>query len=326
MMSETLSNDQAIRHHTFSDLLKIIGQPKQVDGLQIYITENEKKEIPFLYPFRTDYYFVLLVSSGEISVKLNLVDYVVRKGEFILFYPDAVCQFKSSTEIVSTSCISFSKDFLLKAGIYQKYLAAFNLLGPDLSPHVILESEEEILLSGLFKMLYANTVTRKKNEFSQEIIQHSFSLLCYELISIFYNHNRQLKTKLTRKQDLASRFMKLLLKYYREERSVQFYAGQLSVTPRYLTQTVKESVGKTAGQLIDEMVITEAMILLNDPSNSIGQVAISLQFSDQFFFSKFFKNQTGRTPTEYRKSKRMNSLTEESPVEFSSVSILSDII
>lgn len=228
MVGEALSNDQVIRHHTFSEILQIVGHTKQIDGLHIFITENERKEVPFLYPFRTDHYLILMVSSGEISVRLNLVDYVVRKGEFILFYPDAVCQFRSSSELVSTSCFSFSKDFLLKAGMYQKYVSAFDLLGPDLSPHVVLEGDEEVILASLFRMLYANTVTRKKNEFSQEIIQHTFSLLCYELVSIFYNHNRQLKTKMSRKQDLASRFMKLLLKYYREERSVQFYAEQLS--------------------------------------------------------------------------------------------------
>ena len=325
MVGETLNNDQVIRHHAFTEILQIIGHTKQIDGLHVYNTENERKEVPFLYPFRTDHYLILMVSSGEISVRINLVDYIVRPGEFILFYPGAVCQFKSASELVSTSCFSFSKDFLLKAGMYQKYVSAFDLLGPDLSPHILLEGDEEVILGGLFRMLYANTVTRKKNEFSQEIIQHTFSLLCYELVSIFYNHNRQLKTKISRKQDLVSKFMKLLLKYYREERSVQFYAEQLSVTPRYLTQTVKEIVGKTAGQLIDEMVITEAMILLNDPSCSIGQVAASLQFSDQFFFSKFFKNQTGMTPSDYRKSKPVNQIPDQPSVEISSPSILSDI-
>ena len=96
-------------------------------------------------------------------------------------------------------------------------------------------------------------------------------------------------------------FVKLLSDSFREERSVIFYAEQLHVTPRYLSQTVKEVTGKSAGELIDEMVILEAKALLNDVSLTISQVADSLYFSDQFFFSKYFKRLTGLSPSEYKK-------------------------
>lgn len=318
-------DNQSVRTHTFSELLIILGQPRQIDGLQVTVTENERKAIPIFYPFRFDQYFVCMVSAGELSLKLNLVNHVIREGEFVLIEPGTICQFTGSSEFISSACISFSNDFLLKAGIYQKYISAFKLLGPNLSTHLVLEKEEIALLSGIFKMLYANIVTREKNEFSQEIIQHNFSLAIYELINVFYHHHQELKSKPTRKQDLTARFMKLLIKWYKEERSVQFYAGQLAITPRYLTQTVKEVAGKTAGDLIDEMVITEAMILLNDPACSIGQVAVLLQFSDQFFFSKFFKNKTGLTPSEYRKSKQQTFVIKEELSVPSQERILSDI-
>jgi AraC family transcriptional activator of pobA len=318
-------DNQVVRNHTFSELLIILGQTRQLDGLQVSITENERKAIPIFYPFRFDQYFFFMVRSGEISLKLNLVNHVIRAGEFILIEPGTICQFTGSSELMSSSCMSFSNDFLLKAGTYQKYLSAFKLLGPNLSTHLVLEGKEIALLSDIFKMLYNNIVTREKNEFSQEIIQHNFNLAIYELINVFYHHNQELKSKPTRKQDITARFMKLLIKHYQQERSVQFYAGQLAITPRYLTQTVKGVAGKTAGDLIDEMVITEAMILLNDPIHSIGQVAISLQFSDQFFFSKFFKNKTGLTPSEYRKSKEQTSVMIEEFSVQSQERILSDI-
>ena len=79
-----------------------------------------------------------------------------------------------------------------------------------------------------------------------------------------------------------------------------FYAGILHVTPKYLSKTVKEITGKTCGEMIDEMVVIEAKALLNDTSLTIGQVADELHFSDQFFFSKYFKKQTGISPFGYR--------------------------
>jgi AraC-like DNA-binding protein len=96
------------------------------------------------------------------------------------------------------------------------------------------------------------------------------------------------------------RFMKLLSLHFREERSVQYYAAKMFVTPKHLTKMVKELTGKTCGEFIDEMVIAEAKILLNDSANSVANVADLLHFSDQFFFSKFFKNATGLSPSQYK--------------------------
>jgi AraC-like DNA-binding protein len=325
MMEPVKIDSQEVRNHTFAEFLNIMGQPSQLDGLQVCIVENEQKAIPIFYPFRIDQYFFCMVTDGELSVKLNLVNHVIRQGEFVLIEPDTICQFIGSSEFISNACISFSNDFLLKAGIYQKFVSAFNLLGPQLSTHLVLEKEEITLLSDIFKALYSNIVTRERNEFSQEIIQHNFSMVIYELMNVFYHHNQELKSKSTRKQDIATRFMKLLIKHYKTERSVQFYAGQLAITPRYLTQTVKDVTGKTAGDLVDEMVITEAMILLNQPANSVGQVAGLLQFSDQFFFSKFFKNNTGLTPSEYRKSKQQTPVIVDEFSAHAQERILSDI-
>jgi AraC-like DNA-binding protein len=48
------------------------------------------------------------------------------------------------------------------------------------------------------------------------------------------------------------------------------------------------------------MVITEAKILLEDLGQSVASVAEQLNFSDQFFFSKFFKRHTGINPSQYK--------------------------
>ncbi len=88
---------------------------------------------------------------------------------------------------------------------------------------------------------------------------------------------------------------------FNEQRNVQYYANELNVNPKYLTQTVKEVSGKSAGELIDDFVIQEAKLLLTDSSLSISEVGDILHFSDQSFFGKFFKRHTGFSPSEFRK-------------------------
>jgi AraC-like DNA-binding protein len=86
------------------------------------------------------------------------------------------------------------------------------------------------------------------------------------------------------------------------QRNVNTYAEQLSITPKYLTETVKEITGKTAGEIIDDFVLLEAKLLLDNPALSIAEIADELHFSDQSFFGKYFKRHAGVSPKEYRHS------------------------
>jgi AraC-like DNA-binding protein len=88
--------------------------------------------------------------------------------------------------------------------------------------------------------------------------------------------------------------------YVKEQRSVKYYADQLAITPKYLTEVVNEVTGKSAGELIDEKVVQEVKFLLNNSHYTIGQIADALHFSDQSFLRKFFKRISGVSPSEYR--------------------------
>ena len=149
-------------------------------------------------------------------------------------------------------------------------------------------------------MLYEKDHSNTEHPFIEEVIHHAFSLFMLELAAIVRKHRGNTPFKVTRKEDIVMSFMKVLSGHFKEERSVQFYANLLFITPKHLTKTVKELTNKTCGELIDDMVILEAKVLLNDHTLSVANVADHLHFSDQFFFSKFFKRHTGLTPTEFR--------------------------
>jgi len=95
---------------------------------------------------------------------------------------------------------------------------------------------------------------------------------------------------LSRKEDLVIRFFNLLSRYFKEERSVQYYAELLFVTPKYLTESVKEMTGKTAGEFIDEAVIMEAKILLGTSSLSVPKWLIPCISATSFSLPNSLKN------------------------------------
>ena len=152
-------------------------------------------------------------------------------------------------------------------------------------------------------MLYLkNLVDNNEHPFKEDMMHHGFNLFLLELAAVAKKYRGNEEHGMTRKEDILFNFLKQLAAHFKEERSVQFYADALFMTPKHLTKTVKELTTKTCGEFIDEMVIAEAKILLGDLSYSVGQVADHLHFSDQFFFSKFFKRRTGLSPKEYKSS------------------------
>jgi AraC-like DNA-binding protein len=88
---------------------------------------------------------------------------------------------------------------------------------------------------------------------------------------------------------------------YMQERKLDFYAGKLNVTTKYLSTTLKKHTGRSAGEWIDETIALEARVLLQNLSYTVAQVSNQLNFTDQSTFGKFFKSNTGFSPLEYRK-------------------------
>jgi AraC-like DNA-binding protein len=72
-------------------------------------------------------------------------------------------------------------------------------------------------------------------------------------------------------------------------------------TASNLSRIMKAFSGKTAVKWINDVLVTEAKILLRKPGATVQQIADELNFGDQSSFGKFFKKHTGLTPREYRK-------------------------
>ena len=89
------------------------------------------------------------------------------------------------------------------------------------------------------------------------------------------------------------------------EHEVQFYAGKLCISSKYLTQVSKGMIGRTPKQIIDETLMHEAMKLLDKNNSSIQDISVSLGFPDQSYFGRFFKRLKHMSPQQYRlRSKR----------------------
>lgn len=101
---------------------------------------------------------------------------------------------------------------------------------------------------------------------------------------------------------IAQQYKNKLSRYIYEKSTVAEYAAMLSVSPNHLNKCVKAATGKSAQELLGEMVLLEAKVLLRQTSLTVNEIAWKIGKEDPSDFIRFFKSKTGQTPTEYRKT------------------------
>jgi AraC family transcriptional activator of pobA len=128
----------------------------------------------------------------------------------------------------------------------------------------------------------------------------------FEIFIIFLT--RQAKDKFstsakTRNTELVEEFTSLIEKHFKEKKMVSDYATQLCITPNYLNEIVKKITGHSAGYQIRQRIALEAKRQAVHSGLCMKEVAYQLGFSDAAHFSKFFKSNTGKNFSEFKKAR-----------------------
>jgi len=95
-------------------------------------------------------------------------------------------------------------------------------------------------------------------------------------------------------------FLDLLHSTDVKHRPVEWYAGKLCISPKYLSTLCKKHSGKTANEWITEHVLEDIRYYLKQTDYSIKQICDQLGFPNPSFFSKYVKEHFGQTPAYFR--------------------------
>jgi AraC-like DNA-binding protein len=108
---------------------------------------------------------------------------------------------------------------------------------------------------------------------------------------------------INRNRSVFNTFSNLLAHHYREQHEVAFYAEKAHLTTRHFSVIIKEVVGISASDYIEQYLATQAKnLLLTRPDLSVQQISFYLGFAESPSFCRFFKRCTGMTPNDFRRA------------------------
>lgn len=271
-------------------------------GIQLLNLDKNVNRTLIGVPFRFDHFCLILITVGHLKVNVNASVYCMESDQLMLLSPHLIRKFEGFGEDLEGKVLIFSSEILIRSGIDLKSVGALEMLSPFINPIVTINKNKLQMLAAMLDLLSLKIEDFPKHPYGGKSLQSFFKSIFFDVASLYKIQSQYSEVSGTRREELTFRFLRLLPKNCREIRSLKAYADLLFVTPKHLSRTVKEVTGQTAGVLIGHAVIVEAKTLLNNLELTIGEVAKILNFSSQYFFSKYFKNYCGITPSSYRSS------------------------
>ena len=249
--------------------------------------------------------------SGTAKIKINGKLHELRPNTLFIFNENTVIEQVKTSIRSSGYMITYSRQYLNSIQVDTQDLISIYHGFLD-EPCVQIEPQEAAYIHDISKLMrsvlcdYAPTANRDK------IIASLFAAMFHYVMGILQQHSSNGSNNVSNRTDeLFNRFLDLLREHCSTERSVEFYAQKMGITPKYLSLILKKKSGRNASKLIDEAVVYEAKRLLKYSGLSINEIATKLNFASQSFFGKYFKQRVGVSPSRY---KIWNGHTEENIV------------
>jgi len=195
-------------------------------------------------------------------------------------------------------------DFLWNTPLAKK-IRQYEYFGYATNEALFLSDKEETLINGIIDNI-KNEYHSNIDRFSQEVIIAQLELL-FTYAQRFYE--RQFITRKITNNKILNRLEDVLTDYFNNEDlsskglpSVQYIAGTLNISAKYLGSMLKQLTGQTTQQLIHEKLIEKAKEKLSATDLSVSEIAYELGFEHPQSFSKLFKTKTNVSPLEFRQS------------------------
>lgn len=250
------------------------------------------------------FYLVFLKQGAQCNIKYGRKNYDYQEGSLVFIGPEQMVSLEGDGEDYQPSghALLFHPDLLIATPL-AKNIKNYSFFSYDLSEALHLSDDEKQEVFECF-----NKIAR---ELKKPVDKHSRKLIVAN-IELFLNYcvrfyDRQFITRDIVNIELVEKFTSLLYNYFSTDimlsnriPTVSYFANELHLSPNYFGDLIKKETGKTPLEHIQNKVLEVAKEKILESGRPISEIAYELGFSYPQHFTRFFKQQTGQTPGQYR--------------------------
>ena len=240
-----------------------------------------------------------LCMKGSIKASINLIDYTIHEGDLITLFPGTIIEFKGDINPVQFCFVGFSSDVICQVNLMEVCGTSYpKILDQPITTH---KGATKKYLEDYFT-LFSNVTNDETVELHPDIILYQLKSILLGVSNVYVKQPYH-PVSCNRQEQIYRDLLQLITKHYVTERTAQFYASKLGLTPQHLSTTVKQVTGGTVLDLIAHVVILDAKAKLKSTNLSVQEISYALNFPTPSFFGKYFKRYVGMSPLSYKQSK-----------------------
>ena len=257
--------------------------------IEIYRLEDIVGDTVFNNYQRYDFYQVLWFTKagGDRSYFLDFEEYTVEDNQVILIFPGQIDRLDPKDKEGFLFAVNNDSFYRINQRMQCDYLNGYYS-----NVFVALDKKTQSSLKTLTELM----LTEYGSENRILLMENYMEAFLFHISCLFDSSNNQL----SKTDSQVAELMRLIDKHYVNQRETEFYAEILGMTHKRLNEMTVKGTGKTVKQHLQDRLILEIKKEIRLRNKNLKEIAYDLGFSEPGYFTRFFKQQTGITPTEFR--------------------------
>lgn len=296
-----------VKISSISQLHQLLQLPKPLHPM-LSVVDNTTMSLStelISSPFLFDFYKISYKYSTNGKIGYGQGYYDFNEGGMMFTAPNQLIFIEEDAEAKYYGyTLFFHPDFIRNYPL-GKNIKKYGFFSYNTNEALHLSDKEKDKIIGILDNIN-NELHTAIDEISQDVIV-SYMEVLLNYSNRFYK--RQFITRKTVNNDLLSHLEQILDAYFNDEKglnnglpTVEYLAGQLHVSSRYLSDMLRTLTGQGAQQHIHEKLIEKAKEKLSTTNLSVSEIAYELGFEHSQSFSKLFKAKTKQSPNEFKQS------------------------
>lgn len=242
------------------------------------------------------FFAIMFIDNGKGQHNIDFRNYNFKKGDIIFISNEQVHAF-SQDKCYKGYLILFTDEFLMK-NLSNQEMRAFSSLYNYQIYNPIVEVGNEFYEDYLRLIQDIKIEYQAKNDhLKEDILRNKLKVLLLKSERFKNNHSQIVNSKYYSE---FLQFQNLLKVNIKTEYHVQFYADKLFMSSKKLNTITKEILGFSVKKIVSDIRTLKIKRSLLDLSQSIKEIAFEFGFDEHTNFVKFFKKQTGISPSDFR--------------------------